>query len=877
MIDLNTVWFALFTVLIAGYAVLDGYDLGVGVLHLFTCDERQKRVNLNAIGPVWDGNEVWLLAGGGALFAAFPPVYATVFSGFYLALVLVLAALITRAVSLEFRGKVESAVWKRAWDLAFGLGSLLPALLFGVAVGNILRGLPLGADGEYLGGFLDLLNPYALLIGLLSLSMCLLQGTAFLALKTEGERQANLVRLLRHVWLAFAVLYIAATFATGAVSPHLLRRLESAPLVWAFAGFSLISHALNKEGMLRVEMDLGAAWAAYGSEQARLQTVVGMASQRETLRNALRGSGLEAALADLNALRHRFNVDFLTLVNASGVVVARSRPPFLSGDGGEQNSVVRGALAGQATSGTAVLSADALRCEGEELAERAFIPIIFTERARPSDRAVEDRGLALLAAFPIVAAEERVSGVLYGGVLLNRKFDLVDRIRNSVFGDKMYAGRPVGTVTLFLGDVRIATNVMLDAGTRALGTRVSERVYRTVITEGRRFADRAFVVNDWYLSAYDPIRDPDGKTIGIIYVGLLEKTYLGYKTSLATQFLVVSLGALLLAVGVALYLSSGFRRPVFDLVRATRELSRGNLAARVRPRRASQELMELSQAFNSMAAALEARSKELEETHASLQRAYRASEERNRAYLETLGFVTHELKSPLASIVFALGSLRERILGPLTAEQEALVRAAANSADFLNDTIANYLNLSRIEEGGLRLRLAEVAYAQDVIAPVLHRLGELASERRMRVVSTVGDAVRGTCDAGLMSSVFQNLLSNAIKYGFEGGLIRISCATTGAADELRFSVWNEGPGFEPHAGERLFQKFTRLGRQGADTRSGTGLGLFVSRKIIERHGGRIWATSKAGAWAEFVFVIPTAPAVGDDGVEHDQLVFPSSS
>ncbi len=271
--DLNTVWFALFTVLIAGYAVLDGYDLGVGVLHLFTCDEKQKRVNLNAIGPVWDGNEVWLLAGGGALFAAFPPVYATVFSGFYLALVLLLAALITRAVSLEFRGKVESPAWKRAWDLAFGLSSLLPALLFGVAVGNVLRGLPLGPDGEYLGGFLDLLNPFALLIGLLSLAMCLLQGTAYLALKTEGERKAALVRLLRHVWLAFAVLYIVATFATGAISPHLLRRLESAPLVWIFT-------ALQVAVLLAVPLlsALGRHGLAFVASSASVALMVGLAA-----------------------------------------------------------------------------------------------------------------------------------------------------------------------------------------------------------------------------------------------------------------------------------------------------------------------------------------------------------------------------------------------------------------------------------------------------------------------------------------------------------------------------------------------------------------------------------------------------------------------
>ncbi len=163
--DLNTIWFLLVAVLIIGYAILDGFDLGVGVLHLFTRNEEEKRINMNAIGPVWDGNEVWLLTGGGALFAAFPIVYATVFSGFYIALMLLLFALIFRAVSFEFRGKVESVKWKKTWDAAFGIGSLLPAVLFGVAVGNILRGIPIDGNGIFTGNFFTLLNPYSILVG----------------------------------------------------------------------------------------------------------------------------------------------------------------------------------------------------------------------------------------------------------------------------------------------------------------------------------------------------------------------------------------------------------------------------------------------------------------------------------------------------------------------------------------------------------------------------------------------------------------------------------------------------------------------------------------------------------------------------------------
>lgn len=636
-----------------------------------------------------------------------------------------------------------------------------------------------------------------------------------------------------------------------------------AALTSTLAGFSFISRTLIKEAMLRVEMDLGAAWSAFEDEKLHLQTVVSLASQRETFRAMLAGPGRDprAVAAELESLRKRFAIDFLTLVDARGTAVARSRPPWATGDSLADTVVVRRALAGDAGLGTALMSPQQLRHEGDELAERAYIPLMYTERALPTDRAVEDRGLVAQAAIPILDAREQVLGVLYGGVLLNRKFDLVDRIRNAVFGDRTYAGRPVGTVTFFLGDVRIATNVMLDAGTRALGTRVSGQVGERVLRRGQRFADRAFVVNDWYLSAYDPIRDPEGRIVGIIYVGLLEKIYLGYKLSLAVQFLGISVGALLFAAVIAFMLAGRLRQPVDRLVRATRELEAGNLDARVELPGASREMVELGHAFNVMAETLGSRTREAEQATSEAHRAYLASEERNRAYLEMLGFVTHELKSPLASIVFAIGSLREHVLGPLNQEQEALLRAAASSADYLHDTIANYLNLARIEEGGLLLRPTEVSYAHDIVAPVVARLSDFAADKRIRIVTALGEDLHGECDPALITSVFQNLLSNAVKYGRDGGTIRVSGER--ADGGLRFSVWNEGRGFGPEAAEKLFQKFTRLGLGGVDTKTGTGLGLFVSRTIIELHGGRIWAQSEPELWAEFLFTLPVRVAKVD--------------
>jgi cytochrome d ubiquinol oxidase subunit II len=229
--DLNIIWFLLVGILIIGYAILDGFDLGVGIIHLFTKDENEKRINLNAIGPVWDGNEVWLLTGGGALFAAFPIVYATVFSGFYIAFMLLLAALIFRAVSFEFR-KYSEAKDKKYWDLAFGLGSLVPALLYGVAIGNILRGLPIDAKGAYHGTFLGLLNPYALVVGAVSLSMFVMHGAIYMTLKSEGSLQEKMVRRANKAWIVFVLLYLAATIMTIFAGKWLFASIMAFPIFW---------------------------------------------------------------------------------------------------------------------------------------------------------------------------------------------------------------------------------------------------------------------------------------------------------------------------------------------------------------------------------------------------------------------------------------------------------------------------------------------------------------------------------------------------------------------------------------------------------------------------------------------------------------------
>jgi cytochrome d ubiquinol oxidase subunit II len=232
--DLQVVWFILLGALLAGYAVLDGFDLGVGILHPLARSDHERRVFLNAIGPIWDGNEVWLVVFGGALFAAFPEAYATIFSGFYVAFMLLLFALIFRAVSIEFRSKVDAPGWRRAWDAGFCASSLVAALVYGVGVGNAMVGLPLDERGAYAGGFLDLLRPYPLLLGLLTVAMFAMHGALYLALKVpHGPLHDRVREWAWHTWGVFLVLYILATDYTLAAVPRAVANLERAP--WAAA------------------------------------------------------------------------------------------------------------------------------------------------------------------------------------------------------------------------------------------------------------------------------------------------------------------------------------------------------------------------------------------------------------------------------------------------------------------------------------------------------------------------------------------------------------------------------------------------------------------------------------------------------------------
>lgn len=241
--ELQFVWFSVIVILLTGYAILDGFDLGVGMLHLFSKSDTDRRLMLNSIGPVWDGNEVWLVTAGGALFAGFPEVYATFCSAFYLPIMVLLSGIIFRAVAIEFRSKQPMAWWRWMWDVNFSIASLIIALILGVAMGNLIRGIPLDAHKEFTGTLQDLLNPYALLVGVMTVSLFAMHGSIYLMMKTEGDLHNKLREWVNPTIIFFIICYAFTTMTTLIYMPHMTKAIQERPAIFLVGLINILAVA----------------------------------------------------------------------------------------------------------------------------------------------------------------------------------------------------------------------------------------------------------------------------------------------------------------------------------------------------------------------------------------------------------------------------------------------------------------------------------------------------------------------------------------------------------------------------------------------------------------------------------------------------------
>jgi two-component system NtrC family sensor kinase len=519
--------------------------------------------------------------------------------------------------------------------------------------------------------------------------------------------------------------------------------------------------------------------------------------------------------------------------------------------------VIKAALAGVARTETEIFSAAQLRQIDPVLAERALTPLIATANAQPDQRQMEDRGLMVHSAAAVRDADGHLLGVLEGGVLLNKNLAFIDRLNDIVYPAGALPVGSAGTATLFLGDVRVATNVRLFEGGRAIGTRVSAAVHAAVLDEGRTWLDRAFVVNDWYVSAYEPLLDSHEQRIGMLYVGFLDGPF----AQARQQTFAIVVGLFALAMGVAAIFAVIWARRVFRPIERMHStmhaIERGDADARVGEVETEDELGVVAAHFDQLLDRLQAqaeslkrwgdsldakvaeRTAELEQAVADLRAAQSqlVMNEKMAAIGQLTAGVAHEINNPIAVIQGNLDVLRD-ILGPAAAPVAPEIRLIHEQVHRIRLIVTKLLQFARPQDYvGYLEPVAPAPLIQDSLVLVGHLLkkGNIAIELHL-------DSTRNVlCNRNELQQVLINLMVNAIQAMPDGGVLTLAAEDWDEADMpigLRLAVTDSGPGISDEDRERLFKPFFTAGKPG-----GTGLGLWVSQSLVERYGGKITVDS----------------------------------
>jgi len=514
-----------------------------------------------------------------------------------------------------------------------------------------------------------------------------------------------------------------------------------------------------------------------------------------------------------------------------------------------KSQIVKDAFAGIPLQGVRVVTVEELVVYGLDSKQYA-IDVLSTPKAIPTDKKVVKDVMVLEVAVPIVDVTGNVQKVVYGGKILNKNFKYIDRIRDLVFEDKTFNNRPYGTVTIFQDDTRIATNVLTANKERAVGTRVSEEVYAKVIREGNYWMDRAFVVNDWYLTAYEPIRDRNDEIIGILYVGILEKPFIELGLQFFSAFL-----AVFVCVGVGVFILTYFLsdiilRPVFNMVGAIETIAKGDLSHRVDARSEITELNYLAKSFNDMANILHERQQKLETANDTLALL-------NQNYIDLIGFVAHELKGVIGSTLMSAYTVRDGFLGEISKPQKKSLDLVIRNLDYLTSTIRSFLNLNTIEKGELAIDVAPFRLKEDVVDISVNIFKANAQNKSIELQNMMRPGINVIADRDLIQIVSNNLVGNAIKYGVNGGSVIMRARVVSDKRKVEIEIYNDSIPLTDEDSAKLFKKFSRVLKDPAKKVKGTGLGLYISREIIERHTMKLWHESRTEGNV-FKFELPLA-------------------
>lgn len=566
--------------------------------------------------------------------------------------------------------------------------------------------------------------------------------------------------------------------------------------------------------------------------------------------------------------RAGLGLDYLYLADAAGRVLAASPVGALPQPA---SPVIAAALEGRVARGIEILPPDALAALSPHLAAQAAVALVPTPAAVPTDRRIEDRGMVIQSASPVsLPAGER--GVLAGGLLLNRNLGFIDTINDLVYREGSLPEGSQGTATLFLDDVRISTNVRLFEGERALGTRVSRSVRDHVLGEGKTWLDSAFVVNDWYISAYEPITDARGERVGMLYVGFLEAPF-----EQARQLTVILVGATFLAAAAAsvplfLHWARGIFKPLEAVTGTIVRVEAGDLGARTAIRGANDEIARVAEHLDHLLDQIEARDSELrslnadlnarvEERTANLRRANLALEAATRQLvlsekLASIGEITagvvHEINNPVAVIQGNLEVLRQ-IMADRAGEADVELRLIDEQARRISALVDQLLQFARPEEFETGTALTDPLA---VIAEIRPLVRHLLAKGHAELATGGGATGKVLMNASELQQVLVNLVINAIQAMPDGGRIDVRCEDAASPEGqagVAITVRDEGRGMDAAILARIFDPFfTTRGR------AGTGLGLSICQNLVSRQGGTMTVESRPGAGTRFTIWLPQA-------------------
>jgi len=615
-------------------------------------------------------------------------------------------------------------------------------------------------------------------------------------------------------------------------------------VVSLFIGGQLLYKSVLSEATNRVRLDLNAAREIYLTRIKTIRCPVTITSLGPGFRSALKSQDAPELVSRLRFLSQQAELDFAGIVTKEGTTLCRIGPNSIPKETVQtHNPIADLALKDKvAISGTVVFSKDFLFAEDPELANLSRIQLLPTPKAAHRVEEEETSGMALAAAIPVFEGGDLI-GVVYGGVLLSRSESIVDTVRDTVFKHEIYKGRNIGTATIFFNDLRISTNVMTPNGRRAIGTRVSKEVKEYVLTKGKRWTDRAFVVNDWYITAYEPIEDIFGKRVGMLYVGVLEAKYADMRRNTILVFILITVAGMAVAVGLGCILANKIMHPVHQLIKASQEVSKGSLTPEIGPISKDEEMGVLQNTFKDMVVSMGRRREAAED---------RLVQSEKQASVGRLAAgVAHEINNPLTGVLTYTHMLLRR--KDIEDEIRSDLQTIAESTERVRKIVKGLLDFSR------QTKLdKEPTDVNMLIRSVISPMENQALVKGVSIKFDSGENLpKLTLDRSQFQSVLINLIINALDASEPGGSINIYTATDLSASDagkkgVEISVADTGSGIPQEDLDKLFDPFFTTKEVG----QGTGLGLSVSYGIVQRHGGTIRVQSEVGKGTRFFIWLP---------------------